>query len=135
MAGERPPDADAVWAEAFGGNGVPADDLDALSRVALLEDGNGQVAAAGRMYYADGAYWLDGIAVRAAYRAQGYGDLLTRMMLDMAITHGARMIRINTPGDCVSFFKRYGFRAAGEVEGVATMELRAEDVRLTCSAS
>ena len=135
-AGVRPQEADAVWNEVFGKDGAPdsAPDsaLDAVSRVALLKDNNDQCAAAGRMYYHDGAYWLDAIAVKASYRGQGYGDLLTRMMIDMAVTHGGQLIRLEAPIRCAAFFGRYGFSATEEARGTIRMEIRAEDVRLKC---
>jgi predicted N-acetyltransferase YhbS len=80
------------------------------------------------MYYDDGAFWLDSLAVREDLRGRGYGDLLARMMLDRALRHAAREIRLYAARGCEGFFRRYGFME--EPGGDALMSVKAEDMRL-----
>ncbi|MDR1570512.1 MAG: GNAT family N-acetyltransferase [Oscillospiraceae bacterium] len=149
--GARPDEAALIWEETFGSADGSIRVRDNLARVACLRDDCGQCVAAVRLYYADGAYWIDSLAVRECARGQGYGDLLIRMALDMALTHGARAIRLESPRGCAAFFQRYGFYNIDDIdiiEGVSAdsaasiqrasliqMEAMAGDVRLSCAAS
>jgi predicted GNAT family N-acyltransferase len=103
---------------------------DSIARTACLFDEYGTLAAAGRMYYAEGAFWMEAIAVRGDLRGQGYGDLLARMMLDRALQHAAREVRITAPKQCEGFFGRYGFETDTYNGAIVSMRVRAEDVRL-----
>lgn len=109
-----------LWASVFGERrGVGA-----IERCACLYSDDGKLAAAGVLAY-DGAFTISRVAVREEFRRQGYGDLLTRMMIDAALQHGAGEIRVKPAH---GFFERYGFTRDGD-----DMVIDAKRVRLTCS--
>ena len=113
--------------------GQAEDALDAAAwNVVVYHEG--QPAATGRIWWADGTFWLGGIAVPAALRGRKLGDLTLRLLLFKAESHSARMIRTRAPDQLVSFFTRLGFTADGPaVNGLVTLSLRGEDLCLdTC---
>ena len=69
---------------------------------------------------------LGGVCVLPQERGRGYGDLLVRLLLFKALTHGASLIALDCPADVEPFFRRYGF--AGEN---GQLSIRAEDVHLS----
>ena len=85
------------------------DPLDAESwNVLVLEDES--PAAAGRIWWRDGAYRLGEICVLPARRGRRLGDLTLRLLLFKAQTHSAREVRLISPADTSGFFARLGFR-------------------------
>ena len=56
-----------------------------------------------RLWWQDGAFWLGDVGVLPGHRGMGYGDLLVRLLLFKALTHGAHLLR---PG---------GFRGGGSL--------------------
>ena len=66
--------------------------------------------ATGRIRYYDGVFLLESICVLPAYRRQGIGELLLRLLLFKARQHSARIVRLFCPESMVPFFKRYGFK-------------------------
>jgi ribosomal protein S18 acetylase RimI-like enzyme len=123
----------SLWREAFHWDDARSGAFAArgdVARAAVLFDADGSLAAAGRMYYEDGAFWLEAVAVREDLRGQGFGDLLTRMMLDRAFGHAAREARLYAPEGCEGFFGRYGFQVRTRGGEGALMAVTAGEVRL-----
>ena len=77
-----------------------------------------------------GAEPVGDVGVRPDRRGKGYGDLLVRLLLFKALSHGARFIRLEAPSEAVAFFARYGFREERCRDGQTIMGLAAADVRL-----
>ena len=103
--------------------GTAADDTDALAQQLLVYREGAPVGAA-RMYWRDGDFHADYIGVLPAERGKGFGDLLMRLLLYKAETHGAKSLVVECPAELLAFFARYGFAAQGESEG-ETLTLRA----------
>lgn len=125
--------AAALWMDVFRWDEAEQDEFasrDSIARAACLFDEDGTLAAAGRMYYAKGAFWMEALAVRDDLCGQGYGDLLARMMLDRALQHAAREVRITAPKQCEGFFERYGFKTDTCNGATVSMCVRGEDVQL-----
>ena len=119
--------AEAIRKEVFGRG---ADELDAWSWNALVLN-DGEPAACGRIRWADGAFILEDIAVREPLRGRKLGDLMLRLLLFKAESHGARMIRLVSPAELTGFFARLGFREDEGAEGGSRpMHLRGEDLCL-----
>lgn len=113
------------------------DDKDAMSwHVLLFLDG--VASATGRIYYAEGAYWLGRICVIKSARGQGLGDLVMRMLLDKAKRHYAPKVCLGAQVQVIPFYAKYGFTPCGEPyeeEGTPhqTMCIRGEAIDLTGS--
>ena len=90
----------------------------------------GEPVGAARLWWRDGAFWLGDVGVVPGCRGKGYGDLLVRLLLFKALTHGARSIRLEATSQAVPFFARYGFRGERCQDGRTVMGLAAADVRL-----
>ncbi len=101
------------------------DALDACSQQVAVYDG-GEAVGAARLWWQDGAFRLGDVGVLEDRRGRGFGDLLVRLCLFKALTHGATEIRLTSPGETEPFFAKYGFRPDG-----GDMAIRAEDVRLS----
>lgn len=93
-------------------------------------------AAAGRLWWSEGAFWLGDVAVLPEIRGKGLGDLTLRLLLFKAETHAARLIRLITPAETAAFFARLGFHPEGEAaNGRVPMLLRGEELCLdTCKS-
>ena len=73
-------------------------------------------AATGRIYLAeDNRFHIDCIAVLQEYRAQGIGDLLTKLLLYKGFSFAEEIDTCPRETE-VSFFKRYGFVQMGREE-------------------
>lgn len=105
------------------------DALDSWAQQVAVYAGNEAVGAA-RLWWRDGAFWLGEVGVLPPCRGKGYGDLLVRLLLFKALSHGARFIRLEAPAEAVAFFARYGFREEGRRDGQTVMGLAAADVHL-----
>ena len=90
--------------------GRGADDRDALSWNALVFE-DSVPAAAGRIWWEDGAYWLGDICVLEDRRSRRLGDLVLRLLLFKAQGHAAREVRLRCPQSVTGFFERLGFRS------------------------
>ena len=128
--GDLPAEAESLRQRVFGRG---RDALDELSWNALI-CADGVPAATGRIFWRDGAFWLDSIAVEAAFRGQKLGDLTLRLLLFKAQSHAARELRLFSPDSTTGFFARLGFRADGvSVNGTTPMLLMGSDLCLdTC---
>ena len=118
--------------EAIFGRGRDALDDEAQH---LLVFQQGEPVAVARLWLRPDAFWADGIGVLPAARGLGYGDLLVRMLLFKALSHGARAVALIAPDSCAGFFERYGFQReanqnARDAAGVI-MRVRAEDIALS----
>lgn len=100
--------------EAVFGRGRDALDSSAWQVVVLEE---GQAVGAARLWLEDGAFCLGDIGVLPAYQGRGYGDLLVRLLLFKALTHGASLLRVRPPQPFAAFFERYGFAPDPEGDG------------------
>lgn len=99
-------------------------------QVVVYADENTPVGSA-RLWWQDGAFWLGCVGVKDRFRGQGYGDLLVRLLMFKALTHNARMIRLQAPTELAAFFKQYGFEAGEEANGLITMQIQGENVQLS----
>ena len=89
--------------------GRGADDLDAVSWNALVYE-DSVPAAAGRIWWQDGAFWLGDIAVLEDRRRRRLGDLVLRLLLFKAQSHAAREVRLRCPRNLTGFFDRLGLQ-------------------------
>ena len=106
--------------EAVFGRG--ADDLDAVSwNVLVYQDS--VPAAAGRIWWQDGAFWLGDLCVLESFRRQRLGDLVLRLLLFKAQSHAAREVRLRCPRSVAGFFARLGLREepSGDAASVEMM--------------
>lgn len=106
--------------EAVFGRG--ADDLDAVSwNVLVYQDS--VPAAAGRIWWQDGAFWLGDLCVLESFRRQRLGDLVLRLLLFKAQSHAAREVRLRCPRSVAGFFARLGLKEepSGDAASVEMM--------------
>lgn len=130
--GSEAPEVFAIREKVFG---YGRDQLDDMAWNVLVWH-EGQPAAAGRLWWQDGAFWLGNVAVLPEMRCRRLGDLTLRLLLFKAETHAARLIRLITPESAVPFFSRLGFVPEGEPsQGMQPMRLRGEDLCLDTCAS
>lgn len=93
--------------------GTGRDALDAQAQqVAVF--GDGLAVGTARLWWADGDFWAGDLCVLASERGKGYGELLVRLLLYKAASHGAASLRIVSPATLSPFFARYGFAADGQ---------------------
>ena len=106
--------------EAVFGRG--ADDLDAASwNVLVYQDS--VPAAAGRIWWQAGAFWLGDLCVLESFRRQRLGDLVLRLLLFKAQSHAAREVRLRCPRSVAGFFARLGLKEepSGDAASVEMM--------------
>ncbi len=116
--------------------GLDRDPLDDLAQQVVVFDGETPVGAA-RLWWAEGAFRLGEVGVVAGHRGQGFGDLLTRLLMAKALTHQATRLTLASPAETVPFFARYGFAPVhpGAEETMVEMFLLPENIRLShCQA-
>ena len=109
------------------GSGRDETDLMAWN-VVVRQDG--AAAAAGRLWWQDGAFWLGEIAVLESHRGCRLGDLVLRLLLFKAQSHAARIVRLRCPEELCPFFARLGLREEGREGDLVLMSARGEDVCL-----
>lgn len=105
--------------------GMGRDETDDTAQQVVVYREGAPVGTA-RLWWAEGAFRLGGVCVLPQERGRGYGDLLVRLLLFKALTHGASLIALDCPANVEPFFRRYGF--AGEN---GQLSIRAEDVHLS----
>lgn len=113
--------------------GRGADELDARSwNTVVFRDG--VPAAAGRIWWEDGAYRLGEIGVLESFRGQRLGDLVLRLLLFKAQSHAAREVRLLCPPDVTGFFARLGLKQESvSASGLVEMVIPGEAIDLdTC---
>lgn len=109
------------------------DALDGIAQQVVVYDGETPVGAA-RLWWAEGAFHIGEVGVLEASRGQGFGDLLTRLLLFKALTHHATRVELSAPWNVAPFFMRYGFvTETATPEGVThvPMWIRGEDIALS----
>ena len=111
------------------------DSLDGESwNVLVWQDGT--PAAAGRLWWRDGAFRLGDICVLKDLRGKRLGDLVLRLLLFKAQSHFAREVRLRCPEELTGFFARLGFREESRTEDhQVEMLLAGEDINLDTCAS
>lgn len=84
-----------------------------------------------------GMFKLSRIAVLQAYRGQGIGDFMMRMMVRRAFDYGAKEVFANVQESAVSFYSKLGFLKEGdpyEVAGITHVRMvRKQDIGGCCS--
>ncbi|MDR1209987.1 MAG: GNAT family N-acetyltransferase, partial [Clostridiales bacterium] len=102
--------------------GVPEDEefdgTDADCMHLILYDGDTPVAA-GRVLWDDGEFRLGRVAVRKAFRGQGLGDFLMRLMIRKAFECGGETQYISAQTRAIGFYEKLGFESYGEEYGEA----------------
>lgn len=93
--------------------GAERDALDGEAQQVAVFGENGSAVGAARLWWAEGDFWAGDIGVLPQARGKGYGDLLVRLLLYKAASHGAACLRIVSPAALAPFFVRYGFTADG----------------------
>lgn len=91
----------------------------------------GQPVGSARLWWAEGCFRLGDVGVLPEERGHGYGDLLIRLLLFKALTHGAGTIALAAPEDVAPFFAKYGFQAEKREAGTVSMSIRGKDVQLS----
>ena len=117
--------------EVFGRPGNPTDSA-GWNTVVFLDD---RPAAAGRIWWEDGAFWLGDIGVIPDLRGRRLGDLVLRLLLFKAQSHSAREVRLRCPEITEGFFARLGFRPFCRDAGTVEMMLPGEAISLDSCAS
>ena len=96
---------------------------------------DGVPAAAGRLWWEDGAFRLGDIGVSAPFRGRLLGDLVLRLLLFKAQEHFAREVRLRAPFGTEGFFARLGLREVSRGESETEMMIPGEEIDLdTCRA-
>lgn len=85
---------------------------DQAQQVAVFHDG--VAVGAARLWWEEGGFHAGAIGVLPDQRGKGYGDLLVRMLLYKAATHGARHVTLTCPASLALFFARFGFLPVDE---------------------
>ena len=110
------------------------DSLDEESQNVLVWQDE-QPAAAGRLWWRDGSFWLGDVCVLPEFRGRRLGDLALRLLLFKAQSHFAREVRLRSPLDTAGFFARLGFREASREDGLVEMYLPGDEIELdSCKA-
>ncbi len=110
------------------------DDLDAeaWNVVVYLDE---VPAAAGRLWWRDGSFWLGEVCVLPESRGKRLGDLALRLLLFKAQSHYAREVRLRCAPDTAGFFSRLGFRPDPAAEDPGEMLLPGDEIDLdTCKS-
>ncbi len=113
--------------QAVFGRGADALDSESWNALVFRDD---VPAAAGRIWYRDGVYWLGDICVLESCRRCRLGDLVLRLLLFKAQSHAAPEVRLRCPPDTAGFFSRLGFTAASEKDGLVEMLISGDRIEL-----
>ena len=117
--------------QAVFGRGVDALDGESWNTL-VFEDG--VPAAAGRIWYREGVYWLGDICVLESRRGRRLGDLVLRLLLFKAQSHSAHEVRLRCPADTAGFFARLGFSSVPGSDDTVEMALDGSRINLdSCS--
>jgi predicted GNAT family N-acyltransferase len=105
---------------------IELDDTDGDAVHLVLYD-NGTPAATGRMRVTDEGLVIGRVAVLKAYRGQGFGDLVMRMLIRRAVEAGFGAQTVHAQITARGFYEKLGFEAYGEefIEaGIAHISMR-----------
>lgn len=100
------------------------DELDAMAQQVVVY-GAGVPVGAARLWWQDGGFRAGDVGVLAEERGRGYGDLLVRLLLYKAATHGARRVTLVCPAGLLPFFARYGFEPEADAQAGDMLTLSA----------
>ena len=100
------------------------DALDAIAQQVVVFSAGIPVGAA-RLWWQDGGFHAGDVGVLTEERGRGYGDLLVRLILYKAATHGAKRLTLVCPAALLPFFARYGFAPEPGAEAGNTLTLSA----------
>ena len=121
----------AVWQAVFS-RGGDALDKEAQNVVVYLD---GRPAAAGRIWWRGGGFWLGDIGVLEELRGRMLGDLVLRLLLFKAQEHYAAEVRLHAPVGVEGFFSRLGLREISRGAGLVEMIIYGNEIDLdTCRA-
>lgn len=81
----------------------------------IVGEADGEPVAAARIRFTAGCAKLERIAIIQAYRGQGYGDELLRLMLAICTDRGYSKSSLHAQTHSIAFYQQYGFVAEGEV--------------------
>lgn len=68
-----------------------------------------KIVGTGRLIFLGDHYKINRVAVRKEYRGKKYGDFIVRMLLDKAVTMGAKEVYADVPEQIVPFYEQIGF--------------------------
>ncbi len=86
-----------------------------LTAVVFAEaDPGWKAAGAGRLLFDGRRFTITDVAVLPEYRGEGYGDFITRLLTDRAMTAGAQKIFLDAFSGTAGFFETIGFVPEGE---------------------
>ena len=100
------------------------DEYDNRAMHALLLDNDNPVAT-GKVYEDGGIFTIGGIAVLPEARGKKIGDLLVRMLLQMAFNLLAEEVYVYARPESMDFYKKLGFTDCGQ-----TKEMEPGDMRI-----
>ena len=84
--------------------------------VHILGEVGGQPVATGRLrFLANGRTKVERIAVRPAWRGQGFARDMVQFMLDHAAEHGARRYVMHAQVHLQKFYEDFGFQREGDI--------------------
>lgn len=112
------------------------DEFDSISLHALVTQ-DGEPCATARLYPTDDGWLLGRVAVLEAFRNQGYGELVVRLLLFKAMEiYDEAKITVHSLPDKCAFYEKFGLRAAGDilVSGVKLIKMSADcnRIKLKC---
>jgi predicted GNAT family N-acyltransferase len=82
----------------------------------FLGEVDGQPVAAGRLRFInEDQAKIERIAVRPAWRGQGYARAVVQFILDHAARHGARRYLMHAQVHLQKFYEDFGFRREGDI--------------------
>lgn len=106
------------------------DEYDEMAVYALAFDEENNPAGTGRLYVdQDDHFAIGRVCVLSTHRAQGFGDLIMRMLLARALDLNAPAVYLSAQANNTDFYRKYGFQVCGEEfldEGVPHRMMRAE---------
>lgn len=110
----------AIRNEVFGGEqqffAAGTEDIDDKNAIFVLayekdEQGTQTPVATGRLIFLENKnkFKIGRIAVRKEFRGKHYGDFVVRMLIDKAISLGAKEVVVGAQSHAISFYEKIGF--------------------------
>ena len=97
--------------------GVPAeleiDELDPLAMHALAYQDSACVGTGRLVNLGNGQFQIGRMAVLEDLRGQGVGQQILKILISLAIQHGAQSILLHSQVSALSFYEKLGFQAEG----------------------
>lgn len=107
---------------------VELDEYDDMALHALVYE-DGQCVATGRLIFKGDRFYVGRVAVKKAYRGQGFGDLVMRMILFRAEQMGVTKLYLHAQLPAMGFYEKLGFKKVGGTfleEGAPHQEMMLE---------